>query len=683
MARGKTSSSDKLLDMIRGKKGEKAAPAKGAPAQRAGAPKKSVSPGKKKPPKLKKAPKPGAGLSFGGGGSGKAVVVGVDLGPDSLRLAKMSGPAGKRKLLAFKRIPYDGSAPPGSAGFTGFLRDKLREFCKSARNVQIWALVSSAKAELWNINIPKVPKKQIVDAVYWSVKKEKQFDESEFILDFEVVGEVSEKGVPKLAVTVYLAPRKQVEDMTSLFAKAGHKLQGVTIAPIALQTLFRARWLQTSANTYANLYVGRNWSRIDIFNQGNLVLSRGIKAGTNSMVESLMESYNMNQGGQSGMETISTSEPIISMSMDDDEPIVLDDTGRNVSGGGGLDMEQAKRLLASKLLGGDPIGSTSPGSELSEHDVVELILPAAERLVRQIERTFEYHTTTMGNDPVEQIYFSGAICTNKLILQYMYSQLGIESSVLDPLNPDNTNMGRISVPESVVERMEYNLVVALALSDNSHTPNLLYTFRDKERERSALAVDKAIYIVTILILAVLAGVYLWQKSTIDQTLAQKTMLQQQMKAFQPKATKESLTALAAEVSSMYSQLKKASLRYESLSLLSELSSLTPQYVKLMSVDMELGGYVLPAPPAKKDDKKAKRGAPKKDDKKSGGKLLIVDGFIEGEDIDKFESAFVSYLIRLENSPLFNMPDIHKQEIEDFQGRGRVLRFIIQIMITSE
>jgi HAMP domain-containing protein len=419
---------------------------------------------------------------------------------------------------------------------------------------------------------------------------------------------------------------------------------------------------------------------VEDFLQLGLVLSRGIKAGTNSMVESLMESYNMGQGRQVSTETISQSEPIISMSMDDEEPIVLDESG-TIRQSAGIDMEQAKRLVTGKLLGGAKVRQGSPGAELAEQDIVELILPAVERLVRQIERTFEYHTTTMGNEPVEQIFFSGAICTNKLIVQYMYSQLGIESRMLDPLNPESPSLGKIEVPQSIAERMEYNLVVALALSDNSYTPNLLYTFRDKERARSALAVDKAIYAVTILILAVLFGVYMWQQNTISETRGQKAMLEQQMKAYDPPATKDNLTALAAKVSAMHMQLKKASLRYESLTLMSEISTITPDHVKLLSVDIDLGQYVEPVVAVPEDPKEKARTPPKEASKESG-KLMVLSGFIEGQDVDKFESAFVSYLIRLENSQLFSMPEIHKQDIEEFPGRGTVLRFIVHIKVKA-
>ncbi len=683
MAQKKASSSDKLLEMIRGKKKEQQAPQSKAPkGAEAPPPQKSsgqsAKAGKAKAGLKLKTPKLSA--KAGGGASSKAVVVGVDFGPDSLRMAKTTGGGGKRKLLGYSRIPYDASAPPGSAGFVDFLRQKVGDFCKGYRKVELWSLISTAKAELWNINIPKVPRKQIMDAVFWSVKKEKQFEESEVIFDFDVLGEVAEKGVPKLAVTVYLAPRKQVEEINALFSKAGFKLDGITIAPIAIQTLFRTKWISTKASTYANLYVGRNWSRIDIFNQGNLILSRGIKAGTNSMVEALLEGYNIDHnGGSMDMQTVIQDEPVISMSMDDEEPLVFEDIPSQTMEGQAktgvhMDMEHAKQVLGAKLMRSG-LQQAVPGSELTEAEVVDYILPAAERLVRQIERTFEYHSTTMGNEPVEQIYFSGAICTNKLILQYMYAQLGIESLILDPLHPENPYVKGVQGPESVVERMEYNLVVALALSDNSITPNLIYTYRDKESQRQALGVDKAIYAVTIIALVILAGVWVWQRDAIEESRRNFSVLEQQMQAYQPPASEQMLMEMAGKVDAMHQRLKKASLRYESLSLLSELSVITPNYVKLMSVKMDLG--INPSLPDSGAQQEKKPKTPPGD---ASAKQLVIDGFIEGQDIDKFESAFVSYLIRLENSPLFLMPEIRKQEMEDFPYRGTVLRFIISIQV---
>jgi hypothetical protein len=42
----------------------------------------------------------------------------------------------------------------------------------------------------------------------------------------------------------------------------------------------------------STLYIDKDWSRIDIFSNGNLVMTRGIRAGINSMIQELMEGYN-------------------------------------------------------------------------------------------------------------------------------------------------------------------------------------------------------------------------------------------------------------------------------------------------------------------------------------------------------------------------------------------------------
>jgi Tfp pilus assembly PilM family ATPase len=621
----------------------------------------------------------GSGLSSAKGGA--KVVLGVDLGPDSLRMAKTTGTGSKRKLLAYERIGYDANLSPNAPEFAGFLRSKLKEFTAGAK-VDIWALISSAKAELWHITIPKVPRRQITEAVFWSVKKEKQFDEAEFILDFDVLGEISEKGVPKFAVTVYLAPRKQVEDLTNLFSKAGFKLTGVTIAPIAIQTLFRTKWVQTNAATYANLYVGRNWSRIDIFQKANLVLSRGIKAGTNSMVEALVDSFNLrsNKASQDAqnntMATMISDEPIISMSLDDDEPsITMGPSGAGTASFSALDFEQAKKVLNSKLLNGGVL--EGPGSDLEESEVVEMILPAAERLVRQIERTFEYHSTTMGNEPVEQIFFSGPICTNKLILQYMYGQLGIESLLLDPLNPQSPALGKLATPENMVERMEYNLVVALSLSDNEYTPNLLYTYKSKEKDRHALQIEKIIYAVTLLIVVGLAATWWWQRGAIGAAQRQLAQVKSEIAKYTPPATPELLKSMAEGIVKKNIALKNASLRYESLSSLSEINELAPSYISALNIRMDLGAYtpLTISDPSKQEPKQQAQA-------KKTPKNLFFDGFIEGKQTEEeCKTAFSSFLIRLENSILFDKPTILKETFEEFGNKGKVYHFVIQIPLS--
>jgi len=88
-------------------------------------------------------------------------------------------------------------------------------------------------------------------------------------------------------------PAQEVEDLKDLFVRSA-SAGGHLIVPFAFQTLLRSGRLEAHGTAVSNLYIGRDWSRIDIFSDGNLVLSRGIKAGIRTMVEALQHEIEQN-----------------------------------------------------------------------------------------------------------------------------------------------------------------------------------------------------------------------------------------------------------------------------------------------------------------------------------------------------------------------------------------------------
>ena len=82
----------------------------------------------------------------------------------------------------------------------------------------------------------------------------------------------------------YTAPRDAVKERKELFAKSGLELAGVTIAPFVVQNLFRTQWVSTSGiSTYADLQLGHSSSRISIFSKENLILTKVIDLGMDSL----------------------------------------------------------------------------------------------------------------------------------------------------------------------------------------------------------------------------------------------------------------------------------------------------------------------------------------------------------------------------------------------------------------
>lgn len=80
-------------------------------------------------------------------------------------------------------------------------------------------------------------------------------------------GEVVEQGNTKYALMFYTAQKAEVQNIKSLFADMGIALAGVTIVPFAVQNIFRAKLIPATEETFASLFIGDNYSRIDVYNK--------------------------------------------------------------------------------------------------------------------------------------------------------------------------------------------------------------------------------------------------------------------------------------------------------------------------------------------------------------------------------------------------------------------------------
>ncbi len=115
------------------------------------------------------------------------------------------------------------------------------------------------------LKIPKVPQKQMPNAVYWSFKKITSFNEKDTTFDFEVLGDIQEGSSEKTEIMAYTAPTQEIKKLKDIFSKSGFPLAGISIVPFAFQNLLLNNWVGTDAKNVSSLYIGRDWSRIDIF----------------------------------------------------------------------------------------------------------------------------------------------------------------------------------------------------------------------------------------------------------------------------------------------------------------------------------------------------------------------------------------------------------------------------------
>jgi len=578
----------------------------------------------------------------------RSISVGVDIGYDDMKLVKMRNLSQqKHELVDYSRISFEPDMTTDSPDFSKFLKNNLSRFCGSSKKLQIWGNISSARVEIRYLRIPKVPQKQIPNAVFWSHKKVAPYNEKEAIFDFEILGDKVEDGAPKLEVVSLTAPQQEIQYFKNLFSKSGHPLKGISIVPFAVQNLLRTGWIQPNVKNVSSLYIGRDWSRIDIFSAGNLVLSRGIKAGITTMNEAM-------RGEIIETENLGTIDFPPEMFESPEE-----DAEEGASQRSKIDTRKAQQIFFELIH--DVSHRAEVASELrpEEEEIFKMILPALERLVRQVERTFEHYASNFDNEHVEKIYISSGIRPHSRIVDYIGDQLDLPRETFDPFSTDAKFLGEVSGPASDAERGSYAPAMGMALSDNSHTPNFMFTFKERAKATKNRRLNKAIMTCFYVLAAGCFGFYSWQGHVIDQKSSDVTHLKSQLNAFKTRVDQKLIINLVEKTKKNNEEFREFSRKYLGIVVLSEISNLTPSNIRLISISAQLSGT-----PLKEEAELQKN--------------LILEGIILGNRM-VMETALAGYLIKLSDSPLFNGPIIKKKEMGFFDDK-EVLRFVAQLQL---
>jgi Tfp pilus assembly PilM family ATPase len=595
------SSTEKLLDVIR----------KGAGP--AGSEHPAESNFSKRPEESK--PDPGKrNLSFRA-----KTVVGVEILENGLRAVKMVKTGGtwraEQALTAKTRFSFD------SAEFIAFVQQTLQRI-DGIKKARLWALIPTERGEIWQVTVPQV-KKDLHQAVFWTAKREKGFDEHSTLFDYRIQGETTASGAKKLAVEVFTAQRQDINVLKKIFNKAGFPLEGITLSAFALANLFSDRHIDNGADPFAVMCIGEDSSVIDIHQEDRILLSRAIKTGLTSMLEAILEAPGHGPAGV---------------------PAPPDAT-RQAS---------EARTLINRLEQGAGGQTAAPPSESAE-TVLAMISPVLERLARQMERTMDHCQNVMGHPLPRRLYLCGRLASAPAVVNYFKEQLGLETVALDPLNPAMASVSPDIASLSRRERIALAPATGLAMSANEITPNFLFTAKHREIQKISRR-NGAMMGTGLLVLAAITGVFLFQsRLALKEARRHVRQIEQKLDAQKPLLTADRINQMSADYLERVSTWRAWTRKFLPAAVLSELSAITPPSVRLLNVRLEMD-------------------RPEVDQ----NRFLVLEGIIKGNNLMSFETHLSSYLFRIRNSPLFGHTTIQSSETVHFESEGQVMRFVINV-----
>ncbi len=600
---------------------------------------------------------------------GEEIVVGVDIGPTDVKLVKIAHYSEYNiQLLAARTVALDSAMSRNSQEFHGFLRKTLNDFCAPTRKFKIWTTISSLNVEIRLLSFPVVPKNLMTNAVRLTLQKEVPFDEKEMMFDYEYQGAITEGEVNKLSVLAFIAPKKEIREIRELFGKIGYPLAGVTVISFALQNLHRAGSGRSENVPECHLFIGSDWSRIDLYDRGALTLIRDVKTGKNSMIEDIMEGVNRqlrdrelpeSSEEKAGIPPANGNDPALSGSGLSDygaeEPLsgtepesadgmfVLDLEGtreepeREMQTTEEISLREAKSILESQLENNSP-DQKKTGYSLSSGEIFTFIRPSIDRLLRQIERTISHYTTSFQGRSPGRLYFTGSLGTYRRLVEYTGEQLGIHAAALDPFEYISHN--RTKIPSSLGERIDYAPAVGLGLSKAGRTPNFLYTQEDREHIDRLARKDRIIFGCFLAAIFVSLAAYIWQNQVISAKQGELDSLKRELRQYSPEVSEPFLRRMAVEITRKQASWQTYQKKYRGLGLIGELVSLTPPDTTYQEC------AIIPG---------QKRAG------KNTAQQMVLKGRIRGN-IEMLEPQMAHFLVKLANSSLFDQPRIEKSVV---------------------
>ncbi len=572
----------------------------------------------------------------------KRVTIGVDIGHTHIKLAKVLRSDKNIELIDFLDIPFNTTVSVHETRILKTLKSALDQFCEGTSCYDIWAAIQSANVVTHCIRIPKLPRKQVSNAIFWTFTKKTPFDKNLEILDYEILGDISETGIKKTQVLVLKAPKDEINTLKSTFQKIGYPLKGISIAPFAIQNLFRAKIIAHPEKDTCCLFIGRDWSRIAIYSQGNLVLSRGIKAGMRSMVDAINIALQREEGWDRNPQQSNTQA--------EDE---FEHSTMAIN-------PKAQKLFFDFI--GIPqceAGKSSSSGNVDLAHIFQMVVPALERLIRQVERTFEHYALNFNAEGIKRIFISGQIIANPAIVDHFGKQLDLPVIPMNPFPPETYFTRDIRIPEKDSEKESYVPAIGLALSSNAMTPNFLFTHEDKNIVDSVRRTNMRILTGCMLCLIVMIGFFSWQQNQLGKKRQKIDKLDNQLMVYNPPVGKNLLLGLYAKTTHKHQVLAELVHRYLPVAVISEISRITPSNIRLLSIDADFAQHSLKTI-------------------KPGHGMVTVEGIVFG-DTGTFETSLTSYLLSLKNSGMFQKPNIQSKEIEYYGGK-EVLRFTTKLEI---
>ena len=305
--------------------------------------------------------------------SGKSQWVGLDIGTQSIKIVTFEKKRTRWLLKNYQVHQTTGSWEEDPVGYEKWVQETLKKSVNQMGLAGAWgsSSLSGTQVALRKMSFPNMPLEEVKEAVRFQGKAAFPFALENAVVDVALVGKSQEKKESQQEVLAAAAIREQVNQRVNLLNSLNLRPLCLSLVPLALKKTYILSSGRPANESVALIDIGAHASTIAMIQNEEVVFSREIGLGGGHFTETLM------------------------------------DLPRSLPSGKPLSYEAAER---TKIIYGIP----DPGLEQEQTEegiplegIRDGLMPVADRLIMEIDRSFGYYRTQAENQTIDRILLSG------------------------------------------------------------------------------------------------------------------------------------------------------------------------------------------------------------------------------------------------------------------------------------
>ncbi|MCS7194199.1 MAG: type IV pilus assembly protein PilM [Meiothermus sp.] len=356
--------------------------------------------------------------------------LGLEIGSANIKMVELSGTPPSLKALSIRPTP-PGVIREGSVAEPGALADTLKEMLAEMRTRKRYVVTAASNLAVITrtLQVPKMPPKQMEEAVRWEAERYIPFPIDEVVLDYAPLD--PPENIPEgeqMDVVVGAARQETIASLVEALKAAGLEPLIIDVKPFAGLRTLESRLRATDREPITLfLEIGAETSALVLTRGERLLLNRVIQLSGKDFTAAIAKAFNLDVMAAEeakrnyGLATIPT----------EDEDLLLD-----------FDAER-ERFNPARMY--------------------DAIRPVLVEFTTELRRSLEFFRVQMGDLGVDQGFVAGGGSKLRSLVPLLADTLGIPLEMADPWQDIQIDKSRFDVEHLRSLSAEFAVPVGLAL----------------------------------------------------------------------------------------------------------------------------------------------------------------------------------------------------------------------------